>query len=76
MVGYIIKNSVDVTAAMWAVCLCSEDTARKSNDETLVLLKFESEDIPPVFQNESVLTVIQAQVELEKPQWTHTFQGR
>ena len=58
---------------MWSACLNSEDTARKSNDKTLVLLKFESKDIPPVFQNESVLTVIQAQVELEKPQWAHAF---
>lgn len=73
MIGYIIKSTADITAAMWAVCLCSEDTARKSNDETLVLLKFESENVPPVFQSEIVLTVNQAQVELEKEPWMHVF---
>jgi len=73
MVGYIIKNTADVTGAMWAECLCSEATARKSNDKTLVLLKFEAQNTPVVFQGNDILTVNQAQVELEKPQWAHAF---
>jgi len=58
---------------MWSACLCSEDTARKSKDGLLVLLKFESEHTPGVFQSSTVITAQQAIVEMEKEPWVRVF---
>ena len=71
MVGYIIKNTSDITAEMWAACLCSEQTARKSLDGTKVLLKFEAETTPSVFTGETILTKQEARQETQGTEWIH-----
>ena len=71
MVGYLIKNTSDVTSEMWGVCLCNEQTARKSLDETKTLLKFEAENIPPIFEGETILTRNETRQATQSEEWVN-----
>ena len=71
MVGYIVKNTSDITAEMWSACLCSEQTARKSLDGTKTLLKFEAENIPSIFESETILTRKETRQATQSEEWVN-----
>ena len=71
VIGYIIKDTNNVTEEMWNDALCSKDTALHSLDDSKVLIKFESAQVPLSFAGESILTKAEAKATLSGGEWTN-----
>ena len=54
MIFYIIKNTGEVSAEIYAASLSAESTARKSQDGSKVLLKFEASEVPAILASETI----------------------